>query len=170
MELSARSYDSSSPPQPAEKKHDWNVGSMKSVFQGKCGGDICGCVYREVILKELATIFQNHFTVHAPASHSSFLTWLKRFFGAVVGWLTCRVGSYDSRDTEHARLGNVLRASSSADASPGLAGPPACGRGGDGRLHKVSSRCSAAQMASLCCLYILHHQNFVHPLFVPAWL
>ena len=26
VQLSARSYDSSSPPQPAEKKHDWNVG------------------------------------------------------------------------------------------------------------------------------------------------
>ena len=24
--LSARSYDSTSPPEPAEKKHDWNVG------------------------------------------------------------------------------------------------------------------------------------------------
>ena len=99
-------------------------------------------------------MLQNHFTVYGWKSHSSFRTWLKRFFGTVVGWLTCRVGSYDSRDTEHARLGNVLRASSSADASPGLAGPPACGRAGDGRLHKASSRCSATQFFHGVTLFV----------------
>ena len=103
-------------------------------------GEVRPTLYREVILEVRRTIFLHITTVQGRKSHPSILTWLKHFFGTVVGWLTCRVGSYDSRDTENARLGNVLRASSSADASPGPPGPPEDGQGRDGRIHNVSSR------------------------------
>ena len=77
----------------------------------------------------------------------------KLFFGTVVGWLTCWVRSYDSCDMEHAAPGSVLRASRSSNASSGLPGPPAGGRGKDGRIHNSCSRCSTAaqrEVASLC--------------------
>ena len=90
-------------------------------------GQVCWCLYREVILKVRRTIFPHDFTMHAPASHSSFLTWLKVFFGTVVGWLTCWVRSYGSCDMEHAAPGSVLRASRSSNASSGLPGPPTGG-------------------------------------------
>ena len=63
-------------------------------------------MHREVILKVRRAIFFLHgFTMHALASHSSFLTWTKVVFGAVVGWLTCWVRSYGSCDMEHAAPG-----------------------------------------------------------------
>ena len=136
---------------------------------GKC----CWCLYREVMGKVRWTIFPHDFTMHGPASHSSFLTWLKKcFFGTVVGWLTCWARSYDSCDMEHAAPGSVLRASRSPNASSGLPGPPAGGRGKDGRIHNSCSR-SAAQrqsereVAPLCTvapLVFVHcsHHFFVH--------
>ena len=79
----------------------------------------------------------------------------KLFFGTVVGWLTCWVRSYDSCDMEHAALGNVFRASRSSNASSGLPGPPAGGRGEDGRIHNDSSRLSTAAERKVAspCLY-----------------
>ena len=59
-------------------------------------GKFCWRVHREVIRKVRWTIFSYGVKVYAPASHSSFLTWLKVFFGTVVGWLTCWVRSYGS--------------------------------------------------------------------------
>ena len=116
-------------------------------------GKFCWCVHREVMRKVRRTIFPHDFKMYAPASHSSFLTWLKSVFGTVVGWLTCWVRSYDSYDMEHAAPGSVLRASRSPNASSGLPGPPAGGRGKDGRIHNSCSRCSTAaqrEVASLC--------------------
>ena len=43
-------------------------------------GRVCWRVHREVILKVRRTIFPHDVTVHAPASHSSFLTWIKVVF------------------------------------------------------------------------------------------
>ena len=90
-------------------------------------GRVRGCLYREVILKVRRTIFLYDVTVQASSTPSSFLTWLKVFFGTVVGWLTCWVRSYDSCDMEHAAPGSVLRASRSSNASSGLPGPPTGG-------------------------------------------
>ena len=82
------------------------------------------------------------------------------FFGTVVGWLTCWVVSYDSCDMEHAAPGSVLRASRSSNASFGLPGPPAGGRGKDSRIHNDSARHSTAaqrEVASLCLYICCHH-------------
>ena len=83
----------------------------------------------------------------------------KLFFGTVVGWLTCWVRSYASCDMEHAAPGSVLHASRPSNASSRLPGPPAGGRGKDGRIHNSCSRCSTAaqrEVASLCCaLFVL---------------
>ena len=83
----------------------------------------------------------------------------KLFFGTVVGWLTCWVRSYGSCDMEHAAPGSVLHASRPSNASSGLPGPPAGGRGKDGRIHNDCSRYSPAaqrEVASLCCtLFVL---------------
>ena len=43
-------------------------------------GKVCWRVHREVILKVRWTIFSHDAKVYAPASHSSFLTWLKVVF------------------------------------------------------------------------------------------
>ena len=43
-------------------------------------GRVCWCVHREVILKVRRTIFLHGITMHAPACHSSFLTWIKLVF------------------------------------------------------------------------------------------
>ena len=77
----------------------------------------------------------------------------KLFFGTVIGWLTCWIVSYASYDMEHAAPGSVLHASRSSNASSGLPGPPAGGRGKDGRIITISSRLSTAaerEVASLC--------------------
>ena len=88
----------------------------------------------------------------------------KLLFGTVVGWLTCWVRSYDSCDMEHAAPGSVLRASRSSNASSRLPGPPAGGRGKDGRIHNDSSRYSTAAQREVAplCLYIYCHHFFVH--------
>ena len=83
----------------------------------------------------------------------------KLFFGTDVGWLTFWVVSYDPCDIEHAAPGSVLCASNSSNASSGLPGPPAGGRGKDGRIITISSRHSTAaqrEVGSLC-LYICCH-------------
>ena len=88
----------------------------------------------------------------------------KLFFGTVVGWLTCWVRSYGSCDMEHAAPGSVLRASRSSNASSGLPGPPAGGRGKDGRIHNDSSRYSPAaerEVASLCLYICCHHFLYI---------
>ena len=80
----------------------------------------------------------------------------KLFFGTVVGWLTCWIVSYASYDMEHAAPGSVLHASRPSNASSRLPGPPAGGRGKDGRIHNDKLRHSPAaqrEVASLC-LYI----------------
>ena len=43
-------------------------------------GKFCWCVHREVMRKVRRTIFPHDFTMDAPASHSSFLTWIKVVF------------------------------------------------------------------------------------------
>ena len=58
-----------------------------NVLENCPSGKLCWCLHREVNLKVRRTIFLHGFTVQAPASHSSFLTWLI-VFGAVVRWLT----------------------------------------------------------------------------------
>ena len=88
----------------------------------------------------------------------------KLFFGTVVGWLTCWVRSYGSCDMEHAAPGSVLRASRSSNASSGLPGPPAGGRGEDGRIHNDCSRYSPAaqrEVASLCFVHLLSHFLYI---------
>ena len=83
----------------------------------------------------------------------------KLFFGTVVGWLTCWIVPYASYDIEHAAPGGVLHASRPSNASSRLPGPPAGGRGKDGRIHNDELRHSPAaqrEVASLC-LYIWHH-------------
>ena len=87
-----------------------------------------------------------------PALPHRFSPGSKLFFGAVVGWLTCWVRSYGSCDMEHAAPGSVLRASRSFNASPGLPGPPAGGRGKDGRMHNDSSRYSPAAQREVASL------------------
>ena len=47
---------------------------------------------------------------------------------------------------EHAASGSVLRASRSSNVSSGLPGPPAGGRGKDGRIHNDSSRSMAQRL------------------------
>ena len=59
-------------------------------------GDFCCRVHREVILKVRRTIFSHDFTMHAAASHSSFVTWIK-----VVFW--------DGRRLAHLLGGQVVR-------------------------------------------------------------
>ena len=94
----------------------------------------------------------------------------KLFFRTVVGWLTCWVRSYDSWNMEHAAPGSELRAPRSSNASSVLPGPPAGGRGKDGRIHNDSSRYSTAaqrEVTPLCLyLYICCHHFFVHLIFV----
>ena len=88
----------------------------------------------------------------------------KLFLGVVVSWLTCWVRSYESCDMEHAAPGNVLRASGSSNASSGPPGPPAGGRGKDGRIHNESSRYSTAaqrDVASLCLCICCHHFLYI---------
>ena len=88
----------------------------------------------------------------------------KLFSGTVVGWLTCWVRSYDSCDMEHAAPGSVFRASRSSNASSGLPGPPAGGRGKDGRIHNDSSRYSTEaqrEVASLCLYICCHHFLYI---------
>ena len=96
----------------------------------------------------------------------------KLFFGTVVGWLTCWVRSYGSCDMEHAAPGSVLRASRSRNASSGLPGPPAGGRGKDGPIHNDSSRYSPAaerEVASLCLYICCHHFLYISILCWREW-
>ena len=66
---------------------------------------------------------------------------------------------------EHAALvGSVLRASESPDASSGLPGPPAGGRGKDGRIHIDKLRHSTValrEVASLCLYICCHHFLYI---------
>ena len=129
----------------------WAVGEVRPTLQS------------EVILKVRRTIFPHAFTLQGRKSHSSFLTWIKVFFGTVVGWLTCWVRSYDSCDVEYAAPGSVLRASRSPNASSGLPGPPAGGRGKDGRIHNEAHGIAQRleQEVAPLCLYICCH-HFLH--------
>ena len=88
----------------------------------------------------------------------------KLFFGTVVGWLTCWVRAYDSCDMKHAAPGSVLRASRSSNASSGLPGPPAGGRGKDGLIHNDKLRHSTAaqrEVAPLCVYICCHHFLYI---------
>ena len=58
-------------------------------------GKFCWPVYRDVMWRVRWTIFPHDVTVHGPASHSSFLTWLKSVF-------------WDGRRLAHL-LGQVVR-------------------------------------------------------------
>ena len=66
---------------------------------------------------------------------------------------------------EHAApAGSVFRASKSSNASSGLPGPPAGGRGNDGRIHDDQLRHSTAaqrEVASLCLYICCHHFLYI---------
>ena len=128
-------------------------------------GKFCWCLYREVDLKVRRATFLNGFTIQAPASHSSFLTWIKVVFWDGRPLATCWVRSHGSCDIEHAAApGSVLRASKSSNASSGLPGPPAGSRGKDGRIHNDSSQHSTAaqrEVASLCLYTYCHHFLYI---------
>ena len=127
--------------------------------------EICWCLHREVILKVRRTIFLHGATMQA-ATHSSFLTWTKVVFrdgrrlahllGRVVRLL--RHGA--RRAAERAPCPGITE---SPDASSGLPGPPADGRGKDGRVHndKLRHSSGAQREVESLCLYICCH-HFLH--------
>ena len=98
---------------------------LESWFSGQWASR--GGVYREVILKGRRTIFLYDVTIHASSAPSSFLAWIKGFFGdgrrlahlLDRGVRLLRHGA--SICMEHAAPGSVLRASRSSNAS---SGPP----------------------------------------------
>ena len=104
--FSARSYDSSSPPEPAEKNgyrdSGWaQITVLKIVHwatyelpptSGSCG---------KIARRSFRMTPRRSAEVRALVR---FLTWLKRFFWTAGVGLTLRVASYDSHDTEHAVL------------------------------------------------------------------
>ena len=107
--------------------------------------------------KDRRTIFPHDITMYASSAPSSFLTWLKSVFwyGRRLAHLLGQVVRlYGSCDMEHAAPGSVLRASISSNASSGLPGPPAGGRGKDGRIHNDCSRYSPAAQREVASLYL----------------
>ena len=109
-----------------------------------------------MIIKVRRTIFLYDATVHGCASHSSFLNWIKvvlrggRRLAHLLAAGSCRTAPA-TWSTPHAALGSVLHASESPDASSGLPGPPAGGRGKDGRIHNDKRRHSTQRLSEKWC-------------------